>query len=205
MPDWDRNSPQLTANLRAAMAQVRRDAQRRVKPDLMLARDWHALTMQSLAVPRPAYVRNFRGETGLERFEIVIDRQFGVPARSVRTALKQFERELQRQVARLDQAIPPNVPLTGAQLGAIIELAAWVHAEWIRIHPFANGNGRTARIWANFLALRYGLPPFIRLRPRPNHGYEAAGAKAMRGDWKPTATSFKSMLKELLSKHSGTS
>ena len=200
MPDWDRNSPQLTANLRAAMAQVRKDAQRRVKPDLALARDWHSLTMQGLAVPRPAYIRNFRGEAGLERFEVLIGRHFGVRAGSVRTALKQFERELQRRVTRLDQAIVPKAVLTGAQLGAIIELCAWVHAEWIRIHPFANGNGRTARIWTNFIAIRYGLPPFVRLRPRPNHGYEEAGAKAMRGDWQPTARSFKTMLKELLSK-----
>ena len=200
MPDWERNSPRLAANLRAAMAQVRKDAQRRVKPDLALARDWHSLTMQGLAVPKPAYIRNFRGEAGLEKFEVLIDRQFGVPARSVRTALKQFERELQRRVSRLDQAIAPKAFLTGPQLGAVIELCAWVHAEWIRIHPFANGNGRTARIWTNFFAMRYGLPPFVRLRPRPNHGYEAAGAKAMRGDWKPTARSFKSMLKELLSR-----
>lgn len=200
MPDWDRNSPQLAANLRAAMAQVRKDALRRVKPDLSLARDWHSLTMQGLSVPKLAYIRNFRGETGLEKFEVMIDRQFGVRARSVHTALKQFERELQRRVARLDLAIAPKAALTGAQLGAVIESCAWVHAEWIRIHPFANGNGRTARIWTNFIAMRYGLPPFVRLRPRPNHGYEAAGAKAMRGDWQPTARSFKSMLKELLSK-----
>ena len=200
MPDWDRNSPQLAANLRAAMAQVRKDAQRRVKPDLSLARDWHSLTMQGLAVPRAAYIRSFRGEAGLEKFEVLIGSHFGVRARSVRTALKQFERELQRRVARLDQTIAPKALITGVQLGAIIELCAWVHTEWIRIHPFANGNGRTARIWTNFIAMRYGLPPFVRLRPRPNHGYEEAGAKAMQGDWKPTARSFKSMLKDLLSK-----
>jgi hypothetical protein len=200
MPDWDRNSPQLAANLRAAMAQVRKDAQRRVKPELALARDWHSLTMQGLAVPRLAYIRNFRGETGLEKFEVLIGSHFGVRARSVHTALKQFERELQRRVTRLDQAIPPKAALTGVQLGEIIELCAWTHSEWIRIHPFANGNGRTARIWTNFIAMRYGLPPFVRLRPRPHHGYEEAGAKAMRGDWKPTARSFKSMLKDLLAR-----
>ena len=200
MPDWDRNSPRLAANLRAVMTQVRKDALRRVKPDLALARDWHSLTMQGLSVPRPAYVRNFRGEAGLERFEVLIGNHFGVRARSVRTALKQFEPELQRRIARLDRTIAPKAVLTGTQLGEVIELCAWVHAEWIRIHPFTNGNGRTARIWTNFIAMRYGLPPFVRLRPRPNHGYEEAGIKAMRGDWKPTARSFKSMLKELLSR-----
>ena len=199
MPDWDRNSPQLTANLRAAIAQVRKDALRRVKPTLDLARDWHSLTMQNLSAPRAAYIENFRGETGLEKFEVLIGAHYGVRAKSVASALKILERELQNRVVRLDKAIAPKAPLTGIQLGAIIELCAWVHAEWIRIHPFANGNGRTARIWANFIAMRYGLPPFVRLRPRPTHGYEEAGAKAMRGDWRPTAKSFKAMLKDLLS------
>ena len=72
------------------------------------------------------------------------------------------------------------------------------HAEWVRIHPFANGNGRTAQLWANNIALRYGVPPFIRLRPRPNSGYAAAGDKAMQGDWKPTAVVFRRLLDDFL-------
>lgn len=71
-------------------------------------------------------------------------------------------------------------------------------AEWVRIHPFANGNGRTARLWANFLAMRYGVPPFVRLRPRPGAGYGEAGAKAMQGDWKPTAAVFRRLLDDFL-------
>jgi hypothetical protein len=88
--------------------------------------------------------------------------------------------------------------LDADQLAAVIDLCAWVHAEWVRIHPFANGNGRTARLWANSLAVRYGLPPFIRLRPRPNAGYGDAGAKSMQGDWKPTAVVFRRLLSDFL-------
>ena len=69
--------------------------------------------------------------------------------------------------------------LTPDQLDAVLDLCAWAHAEWVRIHPFANGNGRAARLWANFIAVRYGLPPFVRLRPRPDGGYAEAGMKAM--------------------------
>lgn len=36
------------------------------------------------------------------------------------------------------------------------ELAAVVHGEWVRIHPYANGNGRIAGTWANWVATRYG-------------------------------------------------
>ena len=37
-----------------------------------------------------------------------------------------------------------------------IELAAWSHAEFVRIHPFIDGNGRTSRLLMNLYLLRYG-------------------------------------------------
>ena len=67
------------------------------------------------------------------------------------------------------------------------------------MHPFANGNGRTARLLANAIALRYGLPPFVRLRPRPGLGYPAAAEASMRGDYQPLATVFGRMLDACLS------
>ena len=72
-----------------------------------------------------------------------------------------------RLIAELDSMLPAGQELDADQLAAIVYLCAWVHAEWVRIHPFANGNGRTARLWANCIAMRYGLSPFIRLRPGP--------------------------------------
>ncbi len=97
-------------------------------------------------------------------------------------------------MAQLDEDLPVGKELDADELAAIIDLCAWAHAEWVRIHPFTNGSGRTARLWANFLAMRYGLPPFVRLRPRPDAGYEDDGAKAMQGDWKPTAVVFRRLL-----------
>ena len=67
-------------------------------------------------------------------------------------------------------------------------------------HPsFANGNGRTARLLANTIVLRYGLPPFIRLRPRPNHGYNDAAEISMRGDYRSLILAFRLMLNAALS------
>jgi len=57
-------------------------------------------------------------------------------------------------------------------------LAANAHGEWIYIHPFANGNGRTARLWILWITLRYGLPPFMRLKPRPDTLFYAAATQA---------------------------
>ena len=107
-----------------------------------------------------------------------------------------FERILQRAVAALDARYPREQELDKDGLAAVIDLCAWAHAEWVRIHPFGNGNGRTARILANALLMRYGLPPAVRLRPRPDGGYGRAAAAAMKGDWRPTATAFRRMLGE---------
>lgn len=40
-----------------------------------------------------------------------------------------------------------------------IELAAWTHAEFVRIHPFVDGNGRTSRLIMNYQLMRNGFLP----------------------------------------------
>lgn len=42
-----------------------------------------------------------------------------------------------------------------------IELASYVHAEFVRIHPFQDGNGRTARLLLNFMLMKAGYQPVI--------------------------------------------
>jgi len=42
-----------------------------------------------------------------------------------------------------------------------ILIAAEFHYRFIRIHPFDDGNGRTARILMNFILMQFGFPPVI--------------------------------------------
>jgi len=42
-----------------------------------------------------------------------------------------------------------------------VELAFQFHLEYIRIHPFYDGNGRTARLLTNLLLISTGFPPVI--------------------------------------------
>src|SRR3989339_2183356 len=42
-----------------------------------------------------------------------------------------------------------------------IELAAYSHHELVRIHPFVDGNGRTARLLTNLILMRNGYPPIV--------------------------------------------
>lgn len=40
-----------------------------------------------------------------------------------------------------------------------IELAAWTHAEFVKIHPFPDGNGRTSRLIMNYQLMGHGFLP----------------------------------------------
>lgn len=194
MPDWDEDGERLFDNLKEAYRAAREEARARRPPDIGQARRWHALTMAGLTVPDAGLAGAFLGEPGLEGYEVSIGVYEGVPASEVADALTAFEARLRRAAAALDGIVLGGAaPADADELNAVIELCAWVHSEWVRIHPFANGNGRTARIWAGYIAMRYGLPPFVRLRPRPDGGYGAACARAMEGEWAPTAAVFRQM------------
>ncbi len=150
--------------------------------------------MSGLTSPDKKMVGQFRGSDQLSKLEVLVGSYPGVTAAEVTLETTQFEATLAQIIQHLDTNIPRGATPTPDQLSAVIEACAWVHAEWVRIHPFANGNGRTARFWANAIAMRYNLPPFIRLRPRPNFGYEAASGEAMLGNRKPTTLAFRRML-----------
>ena len=198
-PDWDADSPELIRNIVQLLESIEQDAFRRNPPTVEAARRWQSEIMQGLEADASKYVGEFRGEAGLEDVQVHVDWIFGVAAREVADALSVFERRLQLVVSHLDRLIAPGTEPNSDQAKVVFDLCAWAHAEWVRIHPFANGNGRTARLWANSLALRYGLPPFVSVRPRPGSDYEIACAKAMQSDWEPTVAVFHRLLEDFLS------
>jgi Fic family protein len=165
MADWDEDSPQFRANLAGILSSARHDAVRRAKPAIETARAWHKDMMNNLSISKAEYgkftdqaVGRFRGENGLEGCDVKVGGYHGVKSSLVANALKAFEETLQSAVEMLDDLIAPGQELDNDQLATVIELCAWAHSEWVRIHPFVNGNGRTARLWSNYIAMRYGLP-----------------------------------------------
>jgi hypothetical protein len=181
MVDWDAETPQLRSNLVKVFHRARDEALRRELLTIEVARGWQIGMMEGLVPPDPMLVGRFRGEAGLEDYNVKVGDLPGTWAPDVSAELAAFDRKVQLAVTELDQRMEPGQDLTADDLAAILTLCAWAHSEWIRIHPFANGNGRTARLWVNSLAMRYGLPPFLRVRPRPGGGYSRASAAAMRG------------------------
>ncbi|MCP3475959.1 Fic family protein [Bradyrhizobium sp. CCGUVB1N3] len=49
--------------------------------------------------------------------------------------------------------------LTSSDPMAVVEFAAQVHQRLASLHPFEDGNGRTARLAMDWVLLRHGLPP----------------------------------------------
>jgi Fic family protein len=64
-----------------------------------------------------------------------------------------------------------------------IEKAARLHHGISSIHPFADGNGRTARLAMNFVLLAAGYPP-ISIPTTPREAYYNALESADSGDLK---------------------
>ncbi len=194
MPDWDQNSSELRDNLIRLLRNIRDAAQQRFPLDSETVRQWHIDAMRGLDVPDRAWVGCFRGEVGAFDVGVRVGSVSGIAPGLIRSALKNFDIRLAELLDLLDSTIPVGADLNCDELEAVINACAWAHAEWVQIHPFANGNGRTARLLSNAIAMRYGLPPFVRLRPRPNDGYPEAGRRAMKGHWEPTAVCFRKML-----------
>lgn len=86
-------------------------------------------------------------------FDVAIHRASIMPVHwtEVKTEMFFFEKELSHKYT----VVGHGWDNTEAVLG----LAAWAHYELVRIHPFADGNGRTARLLTDLILKRFGHFP----------------------------------------------
>lgn len=66
-----------------------------------------------------------------------------------------------------------------------IELAAWTHAEFVKIHPFIDGNGRTARLIMNYQLMANGFLPISIAKESRLEYFIALESYAVDNDLKP--------------------
>ncbi|MNN93487.1 Fic/DOC family protein [compost metagenome] len=74
-----------------------------------------------------------------------------------------------------------------------IELAAWTHAEFVRIHPFADGSGRTSRLIMNYQLLANGVLPISIAKENRLDYFNALEAHAVHHDLEPFADMIASL------------
>jgi fido (protein-threonine AMPylation protein) len=199
--DDPRDLPVIQGNLSQILRQILKEAPKRSPPTVGLAQDWHRRIYQRVRLPFDYFAGEIRNSDSrfpeLFGYEVIVGGHAGVASWEVPSELANLEVGLQQAVSSLDRIIPVGVRPSGtAELHAVLTLCAHAHGEWVRIHPFANGNGRSARLWANWCAVRYRLPSFIGLKPRPDSlGYAAAAARSMTGDHWPMVAELVAMLR----------
>lgn len=66
-----------------------------------------------------------------------------------------------------------------------IERAARVHAEFVKIHPFTDGNGRTSRLLMNLELMKSGFPPVVMPVEKRLAYYEALDTAHTQSNYTP--------------------
>lgn len=218
-PPWDSDDPGdhpiIAANVRALLTHLQATSAGD-PPDSADVLNWHTRLYAGCSVPVPGYVGRFRGDPGIPElvgYEVGVgpDLADGLPERvgvwstQVSAEVADYLEGIRRAAAYVDDALGGSGASTSDNLGLVVDLAAVAHGDWLRIHPFANGNGRMARVWAAWVALRYALPVFVTVKPRPDGlvYLRAATASmgrppAFAGDHRPTAAVFADMLNAAL-------
>jgi len=75
-------------------------------------------------------------------------------------------------------------------------VCALLHGEFVKIHPFVDGNGRTARLLMNFVAIKNGYPPIVIAKEQRLKYYDALDTAHTTNDY----TSLVAMIFELAEK-----
>lgn len=68
-----------------------------------------------------------------------------------------------------------------------VELAAWTHAEFVKIHPFVDGNGRTSRMIMNYQLMVQGFLPVSIAKETRLEYFDALETYAVKGELRPFA------------------
>lgn len=85
---------------------------------------------------------------------------------------RDFTNELERQTTQINKLTP---------LSEVLDTAGWAHQELIKLHPFIDGNGRTARLLIDFIFKRTSLP-YITDWGATNDEYEDVVDRSFRGN-----------------------
>jgi fido (protein-threonine AMPylation protein) len=182
-PPWQEDDPKnlslIQSNAAQLITELQAAAAERILPTAEELCRWHARLYAGCDVPVAGYVGHFRGDPTVKElidYEVGLGvrlkdgnlEKMGVWARKAGEEMHAVLAGLHAVFAELDARLPVGKrPTTADQILEVVSFAALAHGEFLRVHPFANGNGRIARLLVAFICLRYGLPMFLHVKPRP--------------------------------------
>ncbi len=155
--DADRDA--LTANLLAITAAVRDEklSARPLVPELLLA--LHLAIFEG--------VRSHAGRmrsSGFGSEFLLFGRCRSFRRDEVGDAIGKLLRQLRTLIAEIEAQSDADFSVRDA-----LRVALWAHSEVVRIHPFEDGNGRTARLFLSVLLVRLGLRPIAIEAPKKEY------------------------------------
>lgn len=186
-PQWsdDPDTPKLLDNLEAVIDAVVLDAFAGGPLTAELVKRWHVQMYDGIPVPTEVYLGRFRGDSGhpwlIDAENGIIGGRRGVRSYMVFGAVEGLFERAQADIIALvlDESVSVKRDMEA------LRIAAYLHGEWVRIHPFVNGNGRTARLLVLWVLARFGIAPLLPVRPRPANPYGSVADASMAGDHEP--------------------
>lgn len=192
---WDKhlraNKNKIKRNYVALRKSVVDDALDGTRPTVEGVRGWHRASLAGVDLAEPQVAGGFRGEGApgqLATCVALVGGAVGEFPSNVVVRVRETFRQLSERLDVLDARLDDGETL--ADLYAdVIELCAWLHGEWVRIHPFVDHNGSTARLLTLTVGLLYGILLNLPGKPRsdlPEQGlvldYDRAAGNQMLGD-----------------------
>ena len=182
-PSWQDDNPNnlslIQSNANQLISELHASAAERIMPTPEELCRCHARLYAGCDVPVAGYVGHFRGDPAVRElvdYEVGLGaplkdgnlEKMGVWASRVNKEMSAVLAGLHAVFAELDARLPVDQPPgTADEMLQVISFAALAHGECLRVHPFANGNGRIARLLVAFICLRYAVPMFLHIKPRP--------------------------------------
>jgi cell filamentation protein len=107
--------------------------------------DWHLIT----AIHHTALEHLYEFAGKLRKVNLSKDGFLFPAARYLGQTIQNFEEEFLN-----------TIPKQITDENQLVAITAPIHAELLFIHPFREGNGRTARLFINLIAVKHGYEPF---------------------------------------------
>ena len=136
----------------------------------------------------PYYAGHYRGENFefLSGYNVVVAGVSGSPAQLVQSHMSTLSDQIRAAIASLDvnwSMSDESVHSKATLLARMVQVAAAIFVAFVSIHPYANGNGHTARIMLIAITGRYGYWHFkMPVHPGPGNEMNQAIADYRMGN-----------------------